>query len=208
MRVYKQKNEHGLVYNDHMHGQLFGFVIDGIQYYSPLRSLRGKQLMEICFRTNDYHRDRTSILMEQKGKLIPYSHTVDLKIDNDFVTFFDRNAYLEYFGWSKKHTRILDDHMVDWSNDSSRRASSNPSDHLLSMPYQKIISMGMGAVPFILEQIRDDADQNEYGFWFWALNVLTGIEVKHKIAGDLKTINLDWIKLGKDMHLLEEKEKE
>ncbi len=48
------------------------------------------------------------------------------------------------------------------------RYLSNTAQMALLDPYQRIIGMGVAAVPFILEELRREPDQ-----WFWALEAIT-----------------------------------
>jgi hypothetical protein len=60
-------------------------------------------------------------------------------------------------------------------------------------PYQKIIGMGMAAVPLILEELQREPDQ-----WFWALEVITDENpVPPEAAGRVRLMADAWIEWGK-----------
>ena len=50
----------------------------------------------------------------------------------------------------------------------SSRYLSNTAQIAMLAPYQRIIGMGLPAVPLILEELRREPDQ-----WFWALEAIT-----------------------------------
>ena len=65
-------------------------------------------------------------------------------------------------------------------------------------PYQRIIGMGMDAVPLILEELHREPDQ-----WFWALEAITEedpvpLEAKGKVARMAQA----WIEWGKERGFL------
>src|SRR4029079_1399682 len=67
----------------------------------------------------------------------------------------------------------------EWKHQS--RFMSNTAQMAMLHSYQKIIGMGMIAVPLILDELRREPDQ-----WFWALESITDENpVPPAIAGDV-----------------------
>jgi hypothetical protein len=59
-------------------------------------------------------------------------------------------------------------------------------------PYQRIIGMGMPAVPLILDELRRQPDQ-----WFWALEAITEENpVPPEAAGIVAEMARAWIEWG------------
>ncbi len=62
----------------------------------------------------------------------------------------------------------------------------------LSHPYQRVISLGMPVVPYILAELAAQPDH-----WFWALSAITGIDpVPEEAAGNLRAMTQAWLKWG------------
>jgi len=56
-------------------------------------------------------------------------------------------------------------------------------------PYQRIVGMGLSAVPLILEELRREPDQ-----WFWALEAITEENpVLPQAAGKVREMARAWI---------------
>ncbi len=56
-------------------------------------------------------------------------------------------------------------------------------------PYQRIVGMGLSAVPLILEELRRDPDQ-----WFWALEAITEENpVPPEAAGKVREMARAWV---------------
>ena len=55
---------------------------------------------------------------------------------------------------------------AEWKEQS--RYLSNTAQMAMLKPYQRIVGMGLSAVPLILEELRREPDQ-----WFWALEAIT-----------------------------------
>jgi len=55
---------------------------------------------------------------------------------------------------------------AEWKEQS--RYLSSTAQMAMLKPYQRIVGMGLSAVPLILEELRRDPDQ-----WFWALEAIT-----------------------------------
>ncbi len=59
--------------------------------------------------------------------------------------------------------------------------------------YQRMIGMGVNAIPWILRDLRQQPD-----FWFEALTAITGEQpVKRKHAGDVSAMAEDWLAWGR-----------
>jgi putative addiction module component (TIGR02574 family) len=60
--------------------------------------------------------------------------------------------------------------------------------------YQKIIGMGNGAIPLILNEMATRG-----GHWFWALRAITReSHERPEHAGNIKAITEDWLKWGRE----------
>jgi hypothetical protein len=73
-----------------------------------------------------------------------------------------------------------------------RGATSSITQMALCPAYQRIIGMGEKAIPLILRQLEDRADDPDH--WFWALQAITGedpVPVEHR--GDMKEMARDWL---------------
>ncbi|MBV9122140.1 MAG: hypothetical protein JO112_02110 [Planctomycetes bacterium] len=78
----------------------------------------------------------------------------------------------------------------EWKEKS--RYLSNTAQMAILSPYQKIIGMGMVAVPFILEELRREPAQ-----WFWALESITEANpVPSEAAGKVRLMAQAWIDWG------------
>lgn len=56
---------------------------------------------------------------------------------------------------------------ADWKQQS--KYLSNTAQMVMLRPYQRIIGMGLPAVPLILGELQREPDQ-----WYWALEAITG----------------------------------
>jgi hypothetical protein len=75
---------------------------------------------------------------------------------------------------------------------------SNPAQMALLKPYQQIIGMGAGAVPFILEALQREPDH-----WFWALEAITGENpVPAEANGATRRMADAWVDWGRARGLL------
>jgi len=84
--------------------------------------------------------------------------------------------------------------MEKWRQE--RGASSSITEIVLSPSYQSIIAMGEKAVPLILAEL--EAEGNEPDHWFWALQVLTGLNpVSEAIEGNLLAMSDAWRKMAR-----------
>ncbi len=78
------------------------------------------------------------------------------------------------------------------------RYLSNTAQMAMLRPYQRIIGMGLPAVPLILEELRCQPDQ-----WFWALEAITEENpVPPEAAGNVRLMAQAWIDWGKQQGLL------
>jgi hypothetical protein len=86
---------------------------------------------------------------------------------------------------------------AQWKDQS--RYLSNTAQMAMLEPYQRIIGMGMPAVPLILEELEREPDQ-----WFWALQSITEENpVPPEAAGRVREMAAAWIKWGQSRGLLE-----
>jgi hypothetical protein len=83
-----------------------------------------------------------------------------------------------------------------WKEQS--RFLSNSAQMAMLGPYQRIIGMGMPAVPLILESLESAPDQ-----WFWALESITEANpVPADAAGDVERMAQSWLEWGKQQGLM------
>jgi hypothetical protein len=69
---------------------------------------------------------------------------------------------------------------------------SNTAQMAMLRPYQRIIGMGLPAVPLILAELRREPDQ-----WVWALEAITEANpVPAEAAGKVKQMAQAWIDWG------------
>ena len=79
---------------------------------------------------------------------------------------------------------------TQWRENS--RYLSNTAQIAMLAPYQRIIGMGLPAVPLILEELRHEPDQ-----WFWALEAITEENpVPPEAAGKVKLMAEAWLEWG------------
>ncbi len=75
----------------------------------------------------------------------------------------------------------------------SSRYLSNTAQIAMLAPYQRIIEMGLPAIPLILEELRREPDQ-----WFWALESITDENhVPPKAAGRVRLMAEAWLEWGR-----------
>jgi hypothetical protein len=85
---------------------------------------------------------------------------------------------------------------AEWKQES--RYLSNTAQMAMLKPYQRIIGMGLPAVPLILEELRREPNQ-----WFWALEAITEENpVPPEVAGDVRRMAQAWIEWGKRQGLI------
>jgi hypothetical protein len=71
--------------------------------------------------------------------------------------------------------------------------SSSYFDKILHPAYQKILTLGKAAVPFILRELQDMPND-----WFWALRVITDEDpTTPEQAGDMEAMARAWLEWGK-----------
>lgn len=74
------------------------------------------------------------------------------------------------------------------------RFLSSTSQMAMLWPYQRIIGMGLPAVPLILRELQREPDH-----WFWALRAITGADpVDAEDKGNLDKMTQAWLKWGQD----------
>jgi hypothetical protein len=75
---------------------------------------------------------------------------------------------------------------------------SNTAQMAMLRSYQKIIGMGLAAVPLILEELQREPNQ-----WFWALEAITDENpVPPEAAGKVRLMAEAWIQWGREHGLL------
>jgi hypothetical protein len=83
-------------------------------------------------------------------------------------------------------------HLVrTWKNE--RRATSSSVMIAMHPAYQRIIGLGLPAVPLILAELRRELDH-----WFWALKAITGEDpVPPERRGNMKEMAEIWLEWGR-----------
>ena len=77
------------------------------------------------------------------------------------------------------------------------RFTSSLTQMILHPTYQRIIGMGVAAVPFLLRELERKPDH-----WFWALHAITGADpVKPEDRGKLRKMAEAWLTWGKEQGL-------
>jgi hypothetical protein len=85
---------------------------------------------------------------------------------------------------------------AEWKEQS--RYLSNSAQMAMLRPYQRIIGMGMPAVPLILEELRREPDH-----WFWALEAITEQDpVPPEAKGQVRQMARAWIRWGEEQGLI------
>ena len=85
---------------------------------------------------------------------------------------------------------------AEWKGKS--RYMSNTAQMAILPSYQRIIGMGMDAVPLILKELEREPDQ-----WFWALEAITEADpVPAEAKGKVALMAQAWIEWGKQRGLL------
>jgi hypothetical protein len=80
---------------------------------------------------------------------------------------------------------------AEWKDQA--RYLSNTAQMAMLKPYQRIIGMGLPAVPLILEELQREPHQ-----WFWALEAITEENpVPPEAAGKVRLMAQAWIDWGK-----------
>lgn len=80
---------------------------------------------------------------------------------------------------------------AEWKQQS--RHMSNSAQMAMLRSYQRIIGMGMDAVPLILEELQREPDH-----WFWALEAITDENpVPADVLGKVRMMAQAWIDWGK-----------
>ncbi len=81
---------------------------------------------------------------------------------------------------------------AEWKRES--RYLSNTAQMAMLKPYQRIIGMGLPAVPLILDELRREPNHQ----WFWALEAITEENpVPPEAAGNVHLMAQAWIDWGK-----------
>jgi hypothetical protein len=80
---------------------------------------------------------------------------------------------------------------AEWKTQA--RYLSNTAQMAMLKPYQRIIGMGLPAVPLILEELQREPNQ-----WFWALEAITDANpVPPEDGGKVRRMAEAWIAWGK-----------
>jgi hypothetical protein len=80
---------------------------------------------------------------------------------------------------------------AEWKQHS--RLLSNTAQMSMLPSYQRIIGMGLPAVPLILEELQREPDQ-----WFWALEAITEANpVPAEAAGKVRLMAKAWVEWGR-----------
>ena len=86
---------------------------------------------------------------------------------------------------------------AQWKEET--RYLSSTTDIATNRAYQRIIGMGMPAVPLILEDLCDQPYH-----WFWALSAITGEDpVAESLRGRVREMADAWIAWGAEKGLIE-----
>ena len=90
--------------------------------------------------------------------------------------------------------QLFDSLVVEWR--AERGVMSSLTGMIQCAAYQKIIAMGLIAVPMLLAQLRSEGDDPDQ--WFCALNTITGHDPVPKDAtGDSVAMAKAWLQWGK-----------
>lgn len=77
------------------------------------------------------------------------------------------------------------------------RLTSSLTEMILHPAYQRIIGMGVAAVPFLLRELERKPDH-----WFWALTAITGADpVRPEDRGNVRKMAEAWLRWGKEQGL-------
>lgn len=87
--------------------------------------------------------------------------------------------------------------LTDWWHEATD-ALSSPSQKVRHRAYQRLINLGVHALPCILEDLRDRG-----GYWFYALERITGISPlpKDKPAS-FESVKKAWLDWGRGQGLI------
>jgi hypothetical protein len=71
---------------------------------------------------------------------------------------------------------------------------SKVTKRILHPAYQKIIGMGEGAIPLILQDLKENGPDD----WFWALTAITEQNpITSEIAGNMTAMTEAWLQWGR-----------
>jgi hypothetical protein len=80
----------------------------------------------------------------------------------------------------------------EWKRD--RHATSSTIDIVMNPAYQRIISLGTVAIPWIFAELQREPDH-----WFWALRVLTEKDPVPPLSrGNMEEMTDAWLKWGRE----------
>lgn len=88
-------------------------------------------------------------------------------------------------------SRSLERLAAEWERETA--LSSSITQKAVHPAYQRIISFGTRAIPFILSRLKEQP-----GHWFWALKAITGEDpVPAESRGDLVAMSHAWLEWGR-----------
>jgi hypothetical protein len=130
----------------------------------------------------EHHGPRTIATAVSIGDVSYCSHFAGYPVANN-VAWFPATDWIE-----KKFIRLRD----EWKENRGR--SSSTVDLVMHSAYQRIIGMGMDAVPFILRELQAKSDR-----WYWALRAITEEDpVAEADRGNSEAMRQSWLKWGRD----------
>ena len=75
--------------------------------------------------------------------------------------------------------------------------SSSLDEIIFNFSYQRIIGLGVDALPLILRELSRSLEH-----WFWALSAISGHEPDIEEEGDMEALQQAWLKWGRERGLL------
>ncbi|MEK6336813.1 MAG: hypothetical protein AABM67_17950 [Acidobacteriota bacterium] len=83
-----------------------------------------------------------------------------------------------------------------WRKDTAHLSSV--TKQVMHPSYQRIIGLGPAVLPILLQELR-----KESGYWFWALNAITGEDpIRPEDLGDVPRMTEAWLNWGKQRRLI------
>ena len=126
----------------------------------------------------------TCMEMDDKSCTVVNLVSGDVELDKSYITEFNLSHTIE--------SNFLN-LVQDWHTE--RGPTSSPVEMINCPSYRKIIGMGDTAIPFIIGDLRNNA--NDPDFWFAALQEITGIDpIPKEDHGDMRAMALTWIDWG------------
>jgi hypothetical protein len=120
-----------------------------------------------------------------RKKHISSPHVTYLEPTRTVIGFVSNPAFIVAEDWLKFQSLV-----EQWRNE--RGARSSITETVMMPAYQKIIGMGMTALPLILAQLRSEGDEPDQ--WFWALKAITEANpVKPEDQGNFQKMAQAWL---------------